>query len=1701
MASHRINTLPIKYLVPRFLLCSLAVTLCLRGYGQQDSIPCNTRTPWVPPTFSVSETHSATGLLTFWSNTGNVVDANTGNFATATIALGGTVTMRVSETGHVYSGGDFVGFHIASSLFNLGILSGVTIRTFLNGTPRESYVTGNLIGLSTAFLSGPFDVGFVTDSSFNQIEIDLTAGLLGSYDVYYAVVEGFCQGPDLECNVQTPMNKPTFPTIIDYANTGSDGLTIGNVDNPDNAVSSDTSDYASLISIGGAIGNTYIAVSEEVTDYPAGTFVGFDIENNALLDLDVLGNLTITSFLNGVQQESISGSNLLVNAPLLQSSGRQTVGFVTTTAVDEVKLIINQTLVADLGTTRVYSAIFQTFCEGPDLPCNMLTEVSTPEYPVYINSANSGLSGAVCAGCTIIGPGNLIDGDTSNYAEVVITAGVATTGSISVKDALTDYPAGTFAGFHLQNIDLVDLGVLDGITITTYLDGTQQEQVSGTDLLVTLGTDLLVSNGEIFAGFVTTESFDEVQLSLTNVGAVDIGTTDVYGALFGAFCAAEVVCDTTYFLNQPDFPVYVDFQRTGLTGAVCGLCAVNNPENVITEDTADYANIKIAAGVLNTGSIAVRDALYTYPPGTLAGFVIDDLNGTLQADLFGTITISTYLDGVLQESKTGSDLIDAELLVLFINPDVGVHNVGFETTLPFDEIRITVGALASVLNDINVYGAFVDTRNSNGGDLNCPNAPVAVNDTTATNEDNPVVIDVLENDSDSDSPLGIPDIIDGPSNGSASVNGDSTVTYTPDENFVGVDSFTYAICDDGMPSLCDTATVVVTVNPVIDTVYYSIPEDSTVTTCADSLTTFTDPATDISTCNDPSDGALAVNGTCVTYTPAPDFNGMDTFCVVVCDPNDPLLCDTTIVIVTVNPVNDPPDAADDSDATSEDTPVNVDVLGNDSDPDSPLGIPDVIDGPSNGSASVNGDSTVTYTPDENFVGVDSFTYAICDDGTPALCDTATVVVTVNPVIDTVYYSIPEDSTVTTCADSLTTFTDPATDISTCNDPSDGALAVNGTCVTYTPAPDFNGMDTFCVVVCDPNDPLLCDTTIVIVTVNPVNDPPDAADDSGATSEDTPVNVDVLGNDSDPDSPLGIPDIIDGPSNGSASVNGDSTVTYTPDENFVGVDSFTYAICDDGTPALCDTATVVVTVNPVIDTVYYSIPEDSTVTTCADSLTTFTDPATDISTCNDPSDGALAVNGTCVTYTPAQDFNGMDTFCVVVCDPNDPLLCDTTIVIVTVNPVNDPPVAEDDSAATSEDTPVNVDVLGNDSDPDSPLGIPDIIDGPSNGSASVNGDSTVTYTPDENFVGVDSFTYAICDDGMPSLCDTATVVVTVNPVIDTVYYSIPEDSTVTTCADSLTTFTDPATSIAVCDDPSNGNTNISGTCITYMPDPDWSGIDTFCVIGCDPNGICDTTIVIVTVECPSVSVHVLLEGPYDTGSGLMSTTLNAYHVLPGQDPTQSLNPGAQLLGVAAPHGQPYNASPWNWAGTEGDHYGDDVGDTPYPSDITDWVLVSVRQGDSLATSEVWKCAGLLHSDGTVEFPPDCACAHSIENGNHYYVIVEHRNHLPVMSPVMTMSNNVLSFDFTQHQSWIYSIGGIPVGSGQRSLGGKYAMYAGNSEQISARVDINSSDDSQWLNDNGAIFTYQRGDHNLDGDTNATDEFIWLLNNSIFTLMPF
>ncbi|WP_424980786.1 Ig-like domain-containing protein, partial [Leisingera sp. S232] len=605
-------------------------------------------------------------------------------------------------------------------------------------------------------------------------------------------------------------------------------------------------------------------------------------------------------------------------------------------------------------------------------------------------------------------------------------------------------------------------------------------------------------------------------------------------------------------------------------------------------------------------------------------------------------------------------------------------------------------------------------------------APVAADDTGSTGFETAVTLDVLGNDTDVDGdPLTVTEAT--ADNGTVTINADGTLEYTPDAGFDGDDTITYTISDG---ELTDTAEVAVTVEPDTD----------------------------------------------------------------------------------VDPVANP-----DTAEVDEGDLVTIDVLSNDTDPQGdPLTVVGA-DAP-NGIVDINPDGTLSYEPDEGFTGEDTITYTVEDpDGNQG---TSTVTVTVNEVIvenvdpvalDDVYeFDIEgyEGGNIRlTGSDDLLLANDtdadgdalrvieangdanlrqwiPADNGGEIRITSSGAVRfrdvdgdfanlsdgeVQSTSITYRVSDGQGGSDEAMVTV---------NVTGAAVVENQV---PDAVDDTASVDAGNFVTIPVLANDTDPQGdPLTVVD-ADAP-NGIVDINPDGTITYEPDEGFVGEDTITYTIEDpDGNS---DTAEVTVVVNegeqtPVVVGDTAETDEDTAVT--IDVLSNDSDPNGDPLTVVEATapNGTVTINpdGT-LEYTPDPDFNGDDTITYTVEDPDGNSA--TGEVAVTIDPVNDAPVAADDTGSTGFETAVTLDVLGNDTDVDGdPLTVTEAT--ADNGTVTINADGTLEYTPDAGFDGDDTITYTISDG---ELTDTAEVAVTVEPTDEVA--PVAEDDTAETDEDTAVT---------------------------------------------------------------------------------------------------------------------------------------------------------------------------------------------------------------------------------------------------------------------------------------------------------------------------
>ncbi|WP_160167728.1 Ig-like domain-containing protein, partial [Vibrio harveyi] len=460
----------------------------------------------------------------------------------------------------------------------------------------------------------------------------------------------------------------------------------------------------------------------------------------------------------------------------------------------------------------------------------------------------------------------------------------------------------------------------------------------------------------------------------------------------------------------------------------------------------------------------------------------------------------------------------------------------------------------------------------------------------------------------------------------------------------------------------------------------------------------------------------------------------------------------------------PPVAEDDSVLTDEDASVSIDVLANDQDADSDsLSIESATVPAEQGTVEII-DGKLIFTPAEDFNGEATVTYVVTDG---ALTDEATVTVTVNPINDA---PVAVNDTVTTDEDTAVTIdvlandSDPENDtltITAASVPAEqGTVTIVDGKLVFTPAENFNGDATISYTI---SDGQLTDDATVAVTVNPVNDAPVAVNDAVSTDEDTAVTIDVLANDSDPENDqLTITNASVPAEQGTVAIV-DGKLVFTPAENFNGDATISYTISDG---QLTDDATVAVTVNPVNDApvaVDDTVAIDEDIAVTIDVLANDSDPENDQLTITNASvpaeQGTVAIVDGKLVFTPAENFNGDATISYTVSDGE---LTDDATVAVTVNPVNDAPVAVNDTVATDEDTAVTIDVLANDSDPENDTLTITAASVPAEQGTVTIVDGKLVFTPAENFNGDASISYTISDG---QLTDDATVAVTVNPAND------------------------------------------------------------------------------------------------------------------------------------------------------------------------------------------------------------------------------------------------------------------------------------------------------------------------------------------------
>ena len=611
-----------------------------------------------------------------------------------------------------------------------------------------------------------------------------------------------------------------------------------------------------------------------------------------------------------------------------------------------------------------------------------------------------------------------------------------------------------------------------------------------------------------------------------------------------------------------------------------------------------------------------------------------------------------------------------------------------------------------------------------------------------------------------------------------------------------------------------------------------------------------------------------------TYMPAPNFNGVDTFTYKANDGD--LDSNVVTVSITVSPVNDAPVASAQSVNVNEDAAIAITLAGSDIDGAS---LAFTAGAPAHGALTGTAPN-LTYTPTAHYYGSDSFTFTVNDGILTSAA--ATVSITVNrvnhaPVAEAQALGVNEDASV---ALTLTGSDFDGNSLTyTAGSPAHGVLTGTAPNLTYKPAANYNGLDSFTFTA---NDGIINSAAATVsITVNPVNDPPLANSQSVGVNENGPLAITLTGGDVDGDGLTFA--IATAPTHGTVSLAG-AVATYTANLHYVGPDSFTFT-ANDGT-LTSDAATVAITTEKLINGSFEMA--DYTGWTASGNqwieVSSPTYPATDGSKVLVFNESQSTPNGvasqsfkTTVGHSYVLQFDmGVYSFNTnaqrlsVTAQGSSALVSDTVslaglgggavswvaksytfvansatttltfrdvsatsvnldmlldhVRVTTALRSNTAPVAAAQAVSVNEDAAVAILLAGSDSDGDSlTFAAGSATHGTLTGTAP-----NLTYSPEANYHGTDSFTFTVNDGTLAST--VATVSITVNPINDA---PVANAQAVTLLEDATADITLAGSDIdgdsltfSVTSQPAHGALGGVAPNLTYTPEANYNGPDSF-----------------------------------------------------------------------------------------------------------------------------------------------------------------------------------------------------------------------------------------------------------------------------------
>ncbi len=841
------------------------------------------------------------------------------------------------------------------------------------------------------------------------------------------------------------------------------------------------------------------------------------------------------------------------------------------------------------------------------------------------------------------------------------------------------------------------------------------------------------------------------------------------------------------------------------TAPTHGTTAVNSSTGVVTyTPTTDYVGTDTytytltANGVtsspttvtVNIIPIGVTDT-YTTPVNTTSTETVKSNDGTTNQPNAVTVAIVTAPTNGTATVNSTTGVVTYVPTTGYVGADTYTYTLtnNSETSTP---VTVNISIVPTGVNDsyttpVNVTST--ETVKSNDGTANQPNAVTVA-------------------------------IVTPPTHGISTVNSTTgVVTYVPTTNYIGTDTYTYTLTNNGATSA--PITVSISITPVGTNDTYTTPVNVTSTEIVKSNDgTANQPnAVTVAIVTAPTNGTATVNSTTgvVTYVPTNNYIGTDSYTYTLTNNG------ATSAPITVN-ISIIPTGTNDTYTT----PVNVTstetVKSNDGTANQPNAVTvAIVTAPTNGTATVNSTTgVVTYVPTNNYIGTDTYTYTLTNNGATSAPITVNISIVPTGVNDSYTTPVNVTSTETVKSNDGTANQSNAVTVTIVTAPTNGTATVNSTTgvVTYVPTTGFIGSDSYAYTLTNNG------ATSAPITVN-ISIIPTGTNDTYTT----PVNVTstetVKSNDGTANQPNAVTvTIVTAPTNGTATVNSTTgVVTYVPTTGFIGSDSYAYTLTNNGATSAPITVNISIIPTGTNDTYTTPVNVTSTETVKSNDGTANQSNAVTVTIVTAPTNGTATVNSTTgvVTYVPTTGFIGSDSYAYTLTNNG------ATSAPITVN-ISIIPTGTNDTYTTPVNVTSTETVKSNDGTANQPNAVTvTIVTAPTNGTAAVNATTgVVTYVPSTGYIGTDTYTYSLTNNGATSAPITVSISIIPIGVNDTYTTPINVTSTETVKSNDGAANQPNVVTVAIVTLPTNGNAIVNSTTgvVTYVPATGFTGTDTY-----------------------------------------------------------------------------------------------------------------------------------------------------------------------------------------------------------------------------------------------------------------------------------